>query len=237
MGNAMTEQIKIDGQLFRAASVCVSKEETRYYLCGVYVQPHVDGGALLIATDGHRMFVARDPNAVCTKSAIVSLDKEAHLSLARALKVGDVSISITNEGIASFATYLGAKSTFIDGTFPDWPRVLRPILELAKKRFHGKPVYDVASFNGDHLGSFGKISALLTPSASVAIRLVSFSEGDPALILFPNEPNAFGVLMPMRTTNPESALPAFMKAVLDPPAPKSIHRKPADAKKPKRKAA
>ena len=49
-----------------------------------------------------------------------------------------------------------------------------------------------------------------------AVKLIAFSEADPALILFPNFPQIFGVMMPMRTPPMDAALPAFMKEVLEP---------------------
>ena len=43
-----------------AALVCVSTEETRYYLRGVHVQPDADD-VVLVSTDGHRLFCGRCP--------------------------------------------------------------------------------------------------------------------------------------------------------------------------------
>ena len=43
----------IDTSLLLAASTCISNEETRYYLNGVFVKPHPEKGVILAATDGH----------------------------------------------------------------------------------------------------------------------------------------------------------------------------------------
>jgi hypothetical protein len=43
-----------------AAMVAMSTEETRYYLNGIFIQPHEDGGIVLTATDGHLLVTIRD---------------------------------------------------------------------------------------------------------------------------------------------------------------------------------
>lgn len=210
-------QIRVDAKLFNACRQVQSTEETRYYLNGVYVQPHPEKGALLVATDGHRMMVAHDQGGVCKKEAICAIDKEAFSRKAERPEVV-TQIEIDGEGIASVGTtYRSVKSVFIEGTYPDWSRVLRPVLELAKKRFYGKPVFDAAAFNGRYLAHLPKIAAILGDGIDTRpVKLVTFNEHDPALVLYPNFPNVFGVLMPMRAASMEPALPAFMKEVLEP---------------------
>ena len=64
-------KIDVNAMLFKAARECQSSEETRYYLGGVYVQPHPERGALLVATDGHRLIAIHDETGICEKPAIV----------------------------------------------------------------------------------------------------------------------------------------------------------------------
>lgn len=62
--------------LFRRAWSCVSHEATRYYLNGVHIEPQEGGGALLVATDGHKLICLRDMTAVVEGGArIVRLHK------------------------------------------------------------------------------------------------------------------------------------------------------------------
>lgn len=222
-----TTQIKVLASNFVAASIVSSTEETRYYLCGVYIQPHPVKGAILVATDGQRLVAVHDEEATCNKPAIISLDKAALKLLQRF----DGSLEIDSDGIATFGTYRGVASSFIDGTFPDWQRALSPIIGGAKNRFHGKPVFSIAAFNGRYLGSFERVANALS-KGDMMVRVVSFSASDPTLILFPNTPHAYGVLMPMRAPNEEFAMPAWMKPVLEPKAADG-----KKAKQPTRKAA
>jgi DNA polymerase-3 subunit beta len=207
--------ITVDAKLFVACAQVQSTEDVRYYLNGVYVQPHPIKGALLIATDGHRMMVAHDEEGEVSKAAIIKLPKEAMAFKFKAPTV-EPKLRIDADGIATLATYRSEQSTVIDGTFPDWPYVMRPILANAKKRFYGKEVLGAASFNGKYLGSFGAIAAFLKGDKSAPVKVVSHNESDPALVLFPSDDRVFGVLMPMRASTPGNALPIFMKEVLEP---------------------
>ena len=209
-------QIKVDAKLFNAVRQVQSTEETRYYLQGVFVQPHPDKGALLVATDGHRMLVGHDADGVCKKAAICSVGKEAFTHKTREPEVAD-KIEIDDGGIAALGTFRSIKSVFVDGTYPDWSHVLLPVLKLAKERFHGKPVFAPAGFNGEYIAALPKVAAIMGGDKGTrAVKLIAFSEADPALILFPNFPQIFGVMMPMRTPPMDAALPAFMKEVLEP---------------------
>lgn len=68
----MTEY-NLDADLFMRVRRAVGAEETRYYLTGVYVEPAPGGGALMVATDGRVMLVARDPLGIAPAPAIVRL--------------------------------------------------------------------------------------------------------------------------------------------------------------------
>ena len=65
----------VSADLFRRAHVATSKEETRYYLKGVFIEPCPQGGALLTATDGYTLINVRDPRGFVEGSAIVTLNK------------------------------------------------------------------------------------------------------------------------------------------------------------------
>ncbi len=199
--------IKFTASLYRAVSQVKSTEKTRYYLNGVYVQPHVDGGVLLVATDAHRMMVAHDASGTCKVAKIVALPKEA---MTTPIVRNNEFVEVDADGVATIGVFRSTKTTFIDGTFPDWSRVLTPILNGAKK-----PSYALAAFNGNYVASFGKIAELLGTDKSSSIQVVSFSDHNPALILFPRSPEAFGILMPMRATL-NNAMPAFMRPVMEP---------------------
>ena len=79
--------IRVNANLFRLAQMTVSTEETRYYLNGIFIQPHAVQGVLLVSTDGHRMTVIHDETGHADQSAIVRLSPEA-LKLCKLSKDG-----------------------------------------------------------------------------------------------------------------------------------------------------
>lgn len=68
----MTEY-NLDADLFMRVRRAIGTEETRYYLTGVHVEPAPGGGALMVATDGRGMLVARDPHGFVPAPMIVQL--------------------------------------------------------------------------------------------------------------------------------------------------------------------
>lgn len=217
--------IEVNANYFRVADQCRSHEETRYYLNGVFVAPHPVKGVLLTATDGHRLITLYDEAGKCSTAKIVSLDPKAiddrAYGIMRKAMPGEVpQVRIDDDGIATVGTYRGLKSSFIDGTFPDWTAVVKPVLTKARE---GK--YCPASYRQNYVAAFGRIAKMLSHdnSDSASIRIISFSESDPSLIRFGSIDHAFGILMPMRAST-SNDLPIWMKPILE-PAPASAKPK------------
>lgn len=55
----------------------MAKQDIRYYLNGVNIRPLEDGSVMVVATDGHRYVVVRDPHGYAEKEIIVTIDKDA----------------------------------------------------------------------------------------------------------------------------------------------------------------
>lgn len=214
--------INVNALMFRIAAECQSTEETRYYLNGVYIHPHPDEGALLVATDGHRLIVVHDKAGKCDKPGIVAIDKKV-LGNKLFNSDEDARVIIDDEGIASFGVFRSEKSSLIDGTFPDYARVVAPVLKLAKEQ-----KYAPASFNQSFVAAFGKVTTMFQHNKGASMRIVSFSETDPALIRFGSIDHAFGLLMPMRAST-SNEIPLFIKPILE-PVP-SVAAKPTRAPK------
>jgi DNA polymerase III sliding clamp (beta) subunit (PCNA family) len=183
-----------------------SNEETRYYLNGVFV--HLgsrDKAVRLVATDGHRLGVLRlahnegegDPKA---ESFIISSQKD----ILRAckgrqhdrlwlrcfddrLEIIDVgTVEATPEDIKAYTGVVKvtfpAASTYIDGTFPDYERVIPEKLS-GKRGKQGVNATYVAPFAVDGKSSKGIV--------------IGFNDDAP-MIVTNTDPRFLGVLMPMR---------------------------------------
>lgn len=203
--------IRTDAHLFEIAARFASTEETRYYLNGVYVEPHPCGGVNLVATDGHRLFIAYDAFGEATAPAIVRLSKAALKACkpsASDRKHGvHCTLTVNIEGLATVLDNNGCvaasdRQTIIDGRFPDYRRVLPRTQDAT-----GAP----GSFNPKYLAEFAKAGSDLHPNGLGNIGLRGADEGAPHSVHWDGVENAMGVLMPVRSAH-GGQRPAFIDA-------------------------
>jgi DNA polymerase-3 subunit beta len=108
----------------------ISTEETRYYLNGIYLHAaKSDGVAVLraVATDGHRLARVEAPlpeGAAGMPGVIVPRKTVAELRRLIEEADGDISISLSDAKIRFALDNLVLTSKLIDGTFPDYERVI-----------------------------------------------------------------------------------------------------------------
>lgn len=218
----MTQNLlQVDANLYRAAVICASVEPVRDYICCVRLEPHPDGGVVMIATDGHRMMVIRDHSGQCRKPFSFLLPPAGLLACKPSgkLKADPVRIVVQSDGSARVGSeYVSDKNVLVQGDYPDWRKVI-PV-----QKWKNEPT----SFNAHYLSGFAKIGDILNPSGHRSIRILTSEKDGPALILFPSFADAFGILMPMRADVGEG-LPRWMIPVMRRKA------KPAPKRKTKRK--
>jgi len=103
----------------------ISTEETRYYLNGIYLHA-AETGVKLVATDGHRLskrFIPLDdvpqdmPGIIIPKKTVETIVK--HLP-----KDGTVTLQVSDAKIRMLIGDMVLLSKLIDGTFPDYQRVI-----------------------------------------------------------------------------------------------------------------
>lgn len=117
-------------RLFDKSKFAISTEETRYYLNGVYMHTaDVDGGKALrcVATDGHRLarIDADLPDGAGGMPGVI-VPRKTVGELRKLLEDDDMSIAVSvSETKVRFATPdITLTSKVIDGTFPDYTRVI-----------------------------------------------------------------------------------------------------------------
>ena len=117
-------------RLFEKSRFAISTEETRYYLNGVYM--HVadaeDGKALrCVATDGHRLarIDATLPDGAAEMAGVIVPRKTVN-ELMKLLSDDEMQVAVSvSETKVRFATPdITLTSKVIDGTFPDYTRVI-----------------------------------------------------------------------------------------------------------------
>lgn len=204
----------VSADLLRRAHFCVGVEEIRYYLLGVNIEPCGEGGALLVATDGHRLVALRDPLAIVEGgTAIVRLEKSFLVEIDRRRDDWKVIVAEQRAGLIKFphATptpeqagalferlrdldkdidALQYRETIIDGVYPNWRKT------LAAPPADGV-TFPVGEINARLLR--GMVSALGQRGETAAIRIVSTGPKDaPYLVRAYSEIDGFGLIMPMR---------------------------------------
>ena len=117
-------------RLFDKSKFAISNEETRYYLTGVYmhVSQGEDGPVLrCVATDGHRLarIDAALPQGAADMPGVI-VPKKTVAELRKLLDDDDMQIAVSvSETKVRFATpRITLTSKVIDGTFPDYTRVI-----------------------------------------------------------------------------------------------------------------
>lgn len=98
-----------------------STDETRYYLQGVYLHQR-DGQTVAVTTNGHQLAkIALDaPHAFPG----VIVPRKTVLEAARAFADGDVEVSVSETKMRLASPGFTILSKVIDGTFPDYTRVI-----------------------------------------------------------------------------------------------------------------
>jgi DNA polymerase-3 subunit beta len=168
-----------------------SKQDIRYYLCGVNVV-YNSGLTRLIATDGHKLGVfnftpSEDENngagsLIIPREVIENLPKNKN----------DPLLVITKEEKQGYwkITAAGIQTIFgqIEGTFPDYARV-------CAFTTNGGP----ATYNFEYLMAFLKTQKELNGSKTVMPEIYQ-NGGSAALVRLSGVDSFAGVIMPMRTS-------------------------------------
>jgi DNA polymerase-3 subunit beta len=104
--------------LFAPVSFAISSEETRYYLNGIFFHSEEGKQAVAVATDGHRLARNRGPELPVFAGIIVPR-KTVGL-----LPKGSAKVSVSDTKIRIETADLLLVSKLVDGTFPDYERVI-----------------------------------------------------------------------------------------------------------------
>lgn len=176
--------INLDVNVLKALVLFASNEQSRYYLCGVNVKV-APGKAQLAATDGHKAMVAnlaQEDNQEALSLIIPSETiKTAIKGQKYAVELARVNNTQWRLGAAIF--------TPIDGTFPDYERIIPRTISK-----------EIAHFDAEYIGVIGKADKALGGNAQINI---GHNGEAPALVSSEamRDKNAFVVIMPLRAEN------------------------------------
>ena len=198
-----------------AANCAASTEETRFYLNGVFLEISARQ-VLYVATDGHVLFAYRDavPVGEPANDLIGNwIVPSATIKAAKPKKgYPDHAILEGEPGQLGLALRLpdGSKFEFraIDGTFPDWRRIVPR--ETEQKGPH--PFFDPR-----HLAKLWKAGELLGLRAPIGM---AFNSSGPAMLKYSSD-DTFGLVMPIYNPIVSVSRPAWAAPPLETAKPES----------------
>ncbi len=188
--------IYVDANLFRIAAFAVSTDETRYYLFGVYIEPHPVKGVIMTATSNHVLTTIHDESGDmggCSPAIVKLPGKVLAECKAKKTKRTTTEPRLLVDPSADLAVVqvdgeetARAYRVIVDGTFPDWRRV------------HPSQVKDRAG--ADAAFSHLVMRVLVDTAAALESPMVmsNVDANDVALVNFPGRSHVSCLAMPFR---------------------------------------
>jgi len=170
--------ISISTAALKAALICASTDQHRPYINGVYIDPK----GYVVSTDGHRLFCAKIDVSDLPAFEGWTIPFDVVKRAVTGNKFVNTNVTPTQCGDIAY--------TPVDAPYPNWRCVL-PQAALSG---------EVAQFNPEYVADMGKIGKLLGGKNSLSAHIHHNGES-PAGVTFPNYPEAFAVLMPIRSTH------------------------------------
>ena len=177
---------RVNSIAIKVAFPFIATDDVRYYLCGVNIRPLEDDSVMIVATDGHRFIIIRDPSGFAEKECVVSVSKDAikHADSMTTFDVMSDGSAMWNDKSTAPLFIQPGKST-VDGAFP---RIESVVSTLGyEEGIHG-------AINMNYLADVLKIKI---GKKAPAVRFFSSDEGSPLLFLLAGigEIEVFGGIM------------------------------------------
>ena len=217
---------RVNPRYFAGIELFAAKKGFRYDLQGVHIEPHPEKGAVIVATDGHRLAAIHDPDGMCKEPIIVgeipkgllsackAKGSEKHMTVPGKLWIGNGGAILTHsfadgEPDDSFDHRVlhASKIKLIDARYLDWRRVVSTLTAA-----EGLPI--------------PALNASYVASVSEALRIMNPTDNAPVVRLYGNGTECavvarcggldiaelfVAVIMPLRYDNvPKSAIPNWM---------------------------
>jgi hypothetical protein len=208
------DNLRLTAKLIPIIAPFIGVCDIRYYLRGINVRPHADGGAVICATNGHALGAIHDPDAVCDAEVTLRLDPRmlqscgARVKESRIIKVMNGRLVVV-EGQAETEVYIQAGDPLIDGcTYPRYEKVI-PKAERVKPGMLGTYNYGLIA-----LVERAAVAAAKAKRSNryddTAIHFFNVGEDNGCgVVRFNAAPEFVGVLMPMRSDARLSFVPSW----------------------------
>lgn len=213
----MTNIAFIHRPTLAAVNLAASNEETRYYLRGVLVEIEPQQ-VTYVATDGHRLIARRVANREgetnsLLGSFIIPSETIKTIKVLRgrsAWRNSDAWGKLKTDPDGStgllaltfdISTDIGIVFFPVDGTYPDWRRVVPRDTENRESGRLGATM----TYQWHFLTDFEKAADILELGSLI---FKPFNDGSPEIIRFESDKDTFGIIMPVRYHSPKDEVSA-----------------------------
>ena len=193
----------INKEAFIKVDAFKSKEDSRFYLQGVYITPATEG-VYLIATCGHKLALWHDKTGKIEAepgslpiSQIIRVDKNIISSLKKDKITENIQITeneialvdIKEEEVIKKSSFNELSGFFIEGSFPDWQRTFPT---------ENPSAIPSISVNAKYMTEFA-----LGERTTASVNFTFYGEKSPVVIRNYKFPEFLGLLMPIRNSSIE----------------------------------
>jgi hypothetical protein len=209
----------------------MSKEETRFYLCGLHICANPTGGARIVATDGHLLGIFHDAGGIVDAPNIWPISKtllaackpqKTDHGMRRWVVLGEGRAVVALANTAQVAGEVAAANLPsnvvhqefimpIDGTFPDYTRVV-PVPSVPETGWvadHFNPAILERAMSPAYWTEDGE-----RRKEPLAAALYSAAVEHPAIVKISERPDYLGVIMPTRAVS-DHTLPSWWTSAPD----------------------
>lgn len=199
----------------------MAKSDIRYYLMGIHIEPDPKGGAILCATDGHRMLIIKDKDAEYPPDApkegiIFNIDKSAVRFCNREVRgvPSYATVDIESQRLTIFngegcEEFLQPGKCLVFGKFPIWQRVMPDFTKLQQSSLsYVKPEY-IADAALSHPGSGGRVHGR-------GVRFWQEGAYSSLVVEYSDHPEFCAIIMPIRTDANAGGVAAWTKVFGNP---------------------
>lgn len=221
----MTIKIQTRADLFAATALCISKDNNRFYLCGVNFQAEKGKKSVIAATDGSILTVASDglPFEGEGKVNIIITPTTELLKACKQKNALNVSFEIAKENpYKSPVTWVVGNpdgelsrgfTSIVDGVFPEYQRIIPkesfPKLSAPTiSHTYYKIITDIAktAYENNSKGEFFK------PEKSRSIKIIRGDENSnqtACFVKYANTKDIFSIIMPVKEAVDIDIIPNF----------------------------
>lgn len=206
--------VTIPLQDLRAVMPFMGDRDIRYYLNGVYVEPHA-AGCLLVATNGHVAAVIDSKEARCDVPRILALSTpKFRTAIPRAGGTLDIATADARAVLhdkSGIERFILPGKPFIDGKFPEWRQIVPP-------REHLKPGL-ATSIAARYLAVLDKVEINNSSGTPVSFWHDGRNPASgPVVARFGGMHDLIVFVMPIRDANPATTWPSWLMTLSPPKA-------------------